>query len=338
MLIKELMEYSLTQRRIFLSLIRDKSASRKNLAQEFGLTQAALTLSVKPLLAERSLLSRGKRGNGKAGRNEELLVLNPTFGYFLGIDGRKHFLYTTLLDFAGKEVDSRRFESVEALESYLITLSHVNILSCGVTLRKQIADTSLGEQREKLFSVLKERNYPFTVYSNNVLCLARLYGVLHNEERNFLLVKYGPGLGSAIIVNGAPITREGGVNSEIGSAHLADGNKLEDVLSFSALLGEDLEEKDGAERLANDEFKLSLIIRYLALACVDANALLGLDKIVFSGILLSNENIRKAIVKKMQEIDPEFPEDKVVAFEDYEDINEKKAALLGAVMRLGKVA
>ena len=49
-----------------------------------------------------------------------------------------------------------------------------------------------------------------------------------------------------------------GARSEIGHAYLFNGKKLEDVISFSALLHKEVDEIEGAEALYQDKEKLSI--------------------------------------------------------------------------------
>ena len=147
------------------------------------------------------------------------------------------------------------------------------------------------------------------------------------------MVKYGPGLGSAIYVHGEAIRRRNGMTSEIGHAYLQDGRMLENLVSFDALFDHEVEEEEGAKLLLADPEKLQKVVDYLAITFLDADQLLALDKIVFTGYLLTQEEVRRKVVEKMKSIDPKFDGEKVVSFENYEELNRKKGGLQGFILR-----
>ena len=318
------MNLNKTQKRIIELLLLKKTASKKELALEMNLSQAALTLASRTLLEEGYILSEGKKSNGKAGRSEELLSLNPDYGYFLGVDAKKSSITFSEMDFAGNLVSLKRFTLDCELLDYIAKEAMMkNILGMSVTYRKSLEPS----QNEGLVMKLEQFNIPHISFVNNVEALANVYHFLHEEDKNFLLVKYGPGLGSCIYVNGEPIIRKNGTRSEIGHGYLSNGSKIEDVVAFDTLLGKDIDEQEGAVDLFDNKEKLSSALSVIALTLLDADALLALDKIIFAGLLLTKNEVKEHLIKIILRYNEEFDTQKISPYPDYENLNKIKAAL-----------
>lgn len=318
------MNLNKTQKRIIELLFLKKTASKKELANEMSLSQAALTLSSKPLVEEGFILVEGKKTNGRAGRNEELLSLNPNYGCFLGVDAKTTSITVTEMDFAGNLIlDAKLFNDQEVLSCVEKECKKKNILGLNVTYRKNLSP----DQHQTLIQKLNTLSIPQIHFINNVDALANVYYFLHQEEKNFLLVKYGPGLGSCIYVNGKPIMGKNGARSEIGHAYLFNGKKLEDVISFSALLHKEVDEIEGAEALYQDKEKLSIALNSLSLCLLDSDALLALDRIIFAGVLLSKQSVVEQISENIKNYEKDFPLEKISLYPDYSLLTKKKASL-----------
>ena len=317
------MKLNLTQNRIIRLLFLKGSLSRKSLASALSLSKAALTFATKELLEEGLLVSVGeKESEGKVGRREEMLELNPEYGHLLGLDIRLHNFYFSLTDFQGANptflVAKTEKEATRILES---VRKKGPIIAFSILMRGEASQERLSERFPSLAKALAELPCPISI-QNNVAALARIYAFYHEENQNFLLVKYGPGLGSAIYVNGSLL----GSASELGHAYV--GNKpLEEQISFAVLLGEELEEKEGAERLLNDESLLTEAMGKLSYGLYNATELLHLEKIVLSGALLSHKQPRELLLQKLQSIEGGSLLPEIIKYPSYASINEIKGSI-----------
>lgn len=317
------MKLTLTQNRIIRLLFLKGSLSRKSLASALSLSKAALTFATKEMLEEGLLVSVGEKENeGKAGRREEMLQLNPGYGCLLGLDIRLHNFYFSLTDFQGANpsflVAKTEKEATRILESIQ---KKGPIIAFSILMRGEASLEKLRERFPSFAKALAVLPCPFSI-QNNVAALARIYAFYHEENQNFLLVKYGPGLGSAIYVNGNLL----GSSSELGHAYV--GNRpLEEQISFSSLLGEELEEKEGAERLLSNEALLTEAMGKLSYGLYNATELLHLEKIVLSGALLSHEFPRKLLSDGLESIDREANLPEIIHYPSYDSINEIKGSI-----------
>ncbi len=317
------MRLNSTQNRIIRLLFLKGSLSRKALAQELSLSKAALTFATKEMFEAGVLLSVGeKEGEGKVGRREEMLKLNPSHGHLLGLDIRRHNFYFSLTDFAGGNprfaVAKTELEATHVLENYQ---KKGPIAAFSLLMRGEANEESLKRRFPLLWASLAKLGCPWAI-ENNVAALARIYAFYNEGKENFLLVKYGPGLGSAIYVNGDLL----GSSSELGHAYVGE-KPLEEQISFSGLFGEEMEEKEGAEALLGDEALLSSAMEKLSYGLYNATELLHLEKIVLSGLLLSHEKPRKMLLENLKAIEGQAALPEIVQYPSYAEINEIKGSI-----------
>lgn len=313
-----MMNLTTTQKKLIKIIFVNGSSSRSLLANDLSLTNAALTLSLKPLLEENIILEE-KSLETKVGRKQVNLTLNPEYGYFFGIDVRKHNIYYSMMNFKG-EIVSYSSNKIISLKDFVSPFLD-KILGTGITLRGQISEDILNKKYPSLeeeLKLVKGNKYIF----NNVDALADIYSLYHNEDKNFLLVKYGPGVGSSIYVHGKSL----GNKSELGHTYYND-KTVEENISYLTLLGKELEENEGNELILNDEFKLNKVLHILSFSLCNADSLLSLQKIILSGALLSNEEVKEKLNKELKKIESDFDTSKICIYPNYNEINIKKSSL-----------
>ncbi len=313
------MELTKTQKTIIRILFAEKSSTRSVLAEKLMLTNAALTLALKSLISEGLVLETRSSVSQKVGRKELQIVLNPEYGSFLSVDIKKHHSYFYEVDFAGNLIE----KSNDALISFddFLSSRHSKVLSIGVVVRGDASLTTFEKHHVDLYESLKKLDIPYYVF-NNVDCLADIYFLSFHKAKNFLLVKYGPGVGSSIYANGKPL----GALSELGHTYFGD-KKVEDTISYAAILNKDMEEKDATALIKDDKEKLDKVLTVLSFALCNADALLSLQKIILSGALLSDEEVIAALKEKILSLNSDFDLEKISNYENYLDINEIKGAL-----------
>ncbi len=307
-----------TQKSIIRILFAEKESTRTLLSSRLSLTNAALTLSLKPLLEERIILEK-KNEAQKIGRKQITLYLNREYGCFLGIDVKRNHSTYSLMDFAGNLLLSENDDEISL--SDFMKKSPYEILSLGVTLRGDASISHFEKQEEKISREIQSLKKPYYL-ANNVDCLAEIYSLYHPDERNFLLVKYGPGVGSSIHANGYPL----GNLSELGHMYYQE-KTIEETISYSSLL-EGMNEKEATEYLLAHEETQRKILHVLAFSLINADALLALDKIILSGAILSDRNVLSRLIEETKKINPSFKEEKLSLYPDYNRLNEKKSAIL----------
>lgn len=313
------MELTTTQKTIIRILFADKSSTRSVLASKLSLTNAALTLALKSLISEGMVMEYRSSGSQRVGRKEMQISLNPNYGSFLSIDIKQHHSYFYEVDFAGNLIE-KSDDSKVTFEKFLEDRENI-IIAIGVVVRGDASEETFAKKHPELSDILHNCRIPYFIF-NNVGCLANIYYLSFHHAKNFLLVKYGPGVGSAIYANGKPL----GALSELG--HTFYGDKMvEDTISYSAILGKDMDESEATALIKEDKEKLNKVLKVLSFALCNADSLLSLQKIILSGALLSDKEVLEALKKQIASLNPSFDLEKISLYENYLDINEIKGAL-----------
>lgn len=316
-----------TQKIIISYLYGKQNVSHAKLSEITRISKPGITQTVQPLLKEGILLKAAGVKTGRVGRREELLSLNPNYGIFLGVDKRKHHFYLSCIDFAGNPLGTVAFEKQDdlVLEIKKILSEHETCLGIAVTVRGFTTLEKYQKINPEFVSLMLSFNLPVR-FLNNVECLAYVHKFHRPEDKTFMLIKYGPGVGSAVFVNGYPV----GPHSEFGKMYLGD-KQLEEIICFDSLFHEELEEKEGAKRLLADENLLKMAMSCLAKGLVNADALLSLDRVIFAGEVLSDKHALELFREAVKEINPDIDPNKDRAYEDYDHLNEYKAALMALI-------
>ena len=322
------MTLNASQKAIMRLLFVRGPMSNKTLAKHLGISNAGTTLTLRPLL-ECGMLNRVKKiVNGRVGRNEELIGINPSFGYFIGIDKRLRHYYVKLIDLVGTSLVDFSTGDIDELKAFLLDLKskYPAILSVGVTVRGFYTADAYRKENPKFMEMLDEVGLHYDL-ANNVEALAYIHSLFKPEDQNFLLIKYGPGLGSSIFVGGKPVKRDNGVPSNIGQARLSDRRRFEDILRFSTLLGREYDELEGAPLILQNEEALQTIIKNLTVVFCDANAMLSLESIIFAGVVLNDKGVIERIKASLADFEPGFDLSMIKPYENYEALADAKAAL-----------
>lgn len=245
--------------------------SRKVIAQNLNLTTAALSILTNELINEGLILELGELAEGKVGRKQVLLDLSPSAKYSLGLEISKGKVNFSILDFKANLVFKKGWNITalteekldEILEFIKLTLANekFDVLGLGILISGYIYENThwniyIPDLKDRVEAKL---NIPVTIKNNmRGLVQSELYG--DKDPRSFWLLKYGPGVGSSIVLDGEVIP---GINKragEIGHIILSGGESrceicgqtgcLESEISFENLLskmGYSLSEKNSNE-------------------------------------------------------------------------------------------
>ena len=197
--------------------------SRKDLARHLRLTPAAITMITNEMISEGLLEETGEEHSpGRAGRRE--IIVGLCYGSFhaLGISINLDYTMVTCLDLKGRTLFEDRFRTDtsstpqqfirhiwDVITDNLKAVNRGTIIGLGVGVRG-IVDSARGVSLEsfglwdegvnvkQIFTELAQ--LPVSV-DNNVRSIAR--GQLffaQDKPSSFLLVKYGPGIGGALVL------------------------------------------------------------------------------------------------------------------------------------------
>lgn len=222
-------------------LNREGTLSRKDISERLGLTPAAVTKITRELLSRGQIIEIGEaEENQKAGRKKILLSLNSDGIFALGISLEADFCTYGVFKISGERVLSEKikFDHEIPPEEFLLRISdRVNavIEKSGVP-REKIIGTGVGtvgsvnEDGEtvgkyglwhsgvNIKSVLESALGVNVRVENNIkaFVLAQTVFAGENEGENKLFIKWGPGVGSAIVIDGEVFSSNRNSEAEIG--------------------------------------------------------------------------------------------------------------------------
>ena len=215
---------------------------RKDIAEEVGLTAASVTLLTSDLIEEGVLRELGEAEEEKrAGRKKILLGINYDYRKVLSIDIESEETYIALTNLQGeilgqetmstdRSVDAGTFLRQIAERCDIILEEHhidkKQVLGVSVTLPGRVDRAggrsmntySIWTEEVPVGKILKEALMLPVVVENNLKAYAQSeidFGRGRTEEQ-LLILKWGPGVGSAIIIDHRIYTGSAGMAAEIG--------------------------------------------------------------------------------------------------------------------------
>ncbi len=211
---------------ILKMLQKNGAMSRKDIAARMGLTPAAVTMLCNAMIEENIIVEKGELQEEKrAGRRKVLLDINYSWKYIVSVNIEVVYTRITLTDIKGNSLASIKIQTDTSIEPevFLENLTKEikillweqevqisNILGVGVCIpgivnRKQgISMHAYGiwNREIEVKKVLEQHMQCPVVVENNVKAFAEgemLYGAGKTGD-NMLFIKWGPGVGSAIVI------------------------------------------------------------------------------------------------------------------------------------------
>ncbi|MCF0128230.1 MAG: ROK family transcriptional regulator [Pseudobutyrivibrio sp.] len=319
---------------ILMELNRNGAMSRKNIAEAIGLTQAGVSIIVSEMLEEGILLELGelKEEEKRAGRKKILVDINAFYRYVLCVGIESETTYVSIVNVVGEvqasaEIATDRSMPAEGFLKMICDrfkemlwdcgLSKDKVLSVGVSLPGEV-DVKKGisikayhvwDYPVEVRSIFERELGIETHVENNVRAYAVteiLFGSGKNGGDIFLL-KWGPGVGSAIIIDNKLYTGADGKAGEIGHIIAKKDGKLCSCGSRGCLETEvsshAMREALGDENLINDK------INSFALAIRNAIRYINPNRIVMVGCLFDNEAYKTKFIEAYKTYDPHVNDD-----------------------------
>lgn len=218
----------MSNRSAILKLLNDHGAmSRKDIALELGLTPATVTLICTELIAAGILCEKGElEGEKRAGRRKVLIGINYQYRYVLAINVEASDTCVSISDLKGNCLAARNIPTdgtvdPEAFLKRLVDegkalmweqgIGREMVLGVGVSVPGPVdRKDGISKHAYRIWNdpvpigniLRKYLEYPVVVENNvNAFAEAELIYGTGKEQENLLFIKWGPGVGSAIIIN-----------------------------------------------------------------------------------------------------------------------------------------
>lgn len=340
--------------------------SRLTLATTCGLTGAAMTVLIKEMLAEETVIETERIQRNQTGRREVLLDINYNKFFAIGINIEEDYTYLSigklnqLQDIESFLTDDLKPDILESLitklEGLLEKYQTKTIIGIGVGVVGLVDENSgivlnsygLFPENYQLKALLARRfSYPIYL-SNNVRSQAK--ALINDESTDFLFIKHGPGVGASLVINGEVV--EGFYNraGELGhtvvdiNGELCKCGKrgcLEVFLreknirqKYAKLSGKTVNIKDIYQAYPNEELIKMIIdecLEKMAIAIDHASALTDPLYIFTSGGIFSYPAIYEELLNKINQIDSKLSK-------RFRNINqEKQLKAMGSVNLVFKI-
>ncbi len=267
------MEYVKSKNRSkFLKLLNNNEVmSRMDVASTLSLTRATVTNICSNMIEKGIIIEKGEMKEKKrAGRKKILIEINYKYKHVLGINIEPDFTYISISDLKGEIVICKKiktisggkpkdfFEVVASHCTHIIQQANIpkeKILGVGISVVGPV-DKKNGMSK-KAYGIWDEeinvRDYfeqklgYKVVIENNVkaFVIAQILYGLGKEVENFIVLKWGPGVGSDVIINGKLYEGESFNAAEVGHCIVQPDGKqckcgkrgcLETVISFDNLV------------------------------------------------------------------------------------------------------
>ena len=328
-------------RSIILNIISSMGPlSRKDIAEMSGLTPASLTQITAPMVQSGLLIESGKASCGAAGRNKVLLSLNYDFLRILCIQIERDRTVLTITNLHGDVIRQKKYNTTGSRnpEHFLRRMADISLKMTADTpvdgacvCISGLVDQESGISRHAfgiwdgevpVRSILEDHLNMPVILENDVNAFAKaemMFGV-GREKENLLVIKWGPDIASAIVVNGVIYQGRHGRTAEPGHFIVVKNGRpctcgrrgcLDTVVSYEALNRiHPFEEKNleevylsaaKAEKKQYDE-----AIDLFGRTILNAITALAPDRIILYGDLFESDTVRKKVIDAIERYDPFF--------------------------------
>lgn len=214
-------------RALILNQLKEEIKSRKDIAEKIKLTPAAVTILVNELMQEGCIVeSSHVDDSGNVGRKKVFVKLNKEYRYSIGINIEPKLVSVGVANLSSEILQSENVKinshmSVDEIIKSIVkscmnllwnlNISKKDVLGVGVGIVgivdsiKGISNRAYGLWKEQvdIGDLLSESLQLPVVVENNVraLAIAEMELTAHRNIRNMVFFKYGPGIGSAVIIN-----------------------------------------------------------------------------------------------------------------------------------------
>lgn len=226
--------------------------SRKDIALQLGLTPATLTMLCAELLGEGILVEKGEIPQGnRAGRRKILLDINYEYRYVLTISIELPMTSVSVCDLRGEhctikqmatdcDIPAEEFLARVADTSKVLMweagIRREQLLGVGVSVPGPVSREEgvshrayrIWDEPVRVKTCLAEYLSCPILLENNVRAFAQaeLTHGIGKRQKNLVFLKWGPGVGSAIIANGEIYESQAFKNAEIGHVRVEENGAL----------------------------------------------------------------------------------------------------------------
>ena len=334
-------------------IVESGPVSRKEIAGITGLTPAAVTQICNSLLEEKILVELGTAKSQGVGRKKVLVDIDYDYAYIFAINIEPESVVIAISNLKGDAVAQTSFKLAGDTEPNIVLKEIANMakdmareyedlplkgVSVGIS---GIVDKEAGvsvhaygiwKEKVEVAAVLEEEFQLPVIIENNVNALAfaeKIFGFGKKYE-NLMLIKWGPGVGSSLILHKELYEGTDRKAAELGHYIVEkDGAKcscgrrgcLETKVSYHALSKIcDFTPDTFGDALEKEE-KLQDAFDLFARCIVNAVTIVSPNQVILCGSLFRDERVRKGLMEKCKYYDTSIDENRILytGFEEKEN-------------------
>lgn len=329
------------------------ASSRKKIAEDLKLTTATLSIITNELINNNMVLELGEVQEKKVGRKKILIDLNEKARYSLGLEIQKRKIIFVITDLKANIIFEKEWAITGEfkLDEFLKILNFINekiedirniVLGIGILVQGEIQDNkALNCPIPDVFEIVEKYLRIKAIIENNMtgLVVSELY--FREQHNNFWVLKYGPGVGTSVVINGKILYGENNKPAEFGHIPLLDKENgyfcpickkrgcLESEIHFDRMV-EELESKGYIKKKEESDVKfierickkggedileknLDTIAKYFSII----SWTIPVNELILTGEIFSNENILSYFLKKIEEQKISIKKENVHYMKDY---------------------
>lgn len=345
------------KKKVIKYLLKVGSSSRVELAKEISVTTASLSKISKQLIESGIIEESGEITEGKIGRKQIEINLSKNSFFSIGIDISTNFSRIIVLDLALNIVMEKTWKysklSQENLDILIEELKYIiskfdkeYILGAGLLMQGIIRDSqSLTFPIKDIKEQIEQKIDLSVLVLNNIKGLAITENLLSEYNDNYLLVKYGPGIGGVISVHGKVIEGLRNRAGEIGHIKWNENSKRKcpicgkyGCLESEIHLNRIFEKKYHTIIKSPDEINKSFIndnrkqlnnfINELSKAISLSIDIIDPEKLLIAGSIFDDDKIYKLLVKLICKRTEHYNQSDIIKIKKYD----KKIEIAPAVI------
>lgn len=310
------------QKSIIRILQQKKECSRKELSSLLSVTPAAITLATGPLLDGGFIEQLHEVSREKAGRKEVMLSVNADSFFAIGIDVNDDGI--SLVKLNGR-LEVTQLIELSTIKELIVALDEFDLSLCigiSISLKSFYSVEHINNDVQTLLNHLKTINENVTLI-NNIAALAYAYKMRNPQDESFVVIKYGPGVGSACFIKNHLLQSPSNPTYELGKVFLNDRLvTIEEAIGYKSISDS---KPEALALLRTDENVRARVLKVLGFTIHNVNTLLQLDKVLVSGDIFKDDRIFNELLEKIPMTDEEKA--KVTRMSDYAELNKAKSAL-----------
>lgn len=329
------------------------ASSRKKIAEDLKLTTATLSIITNELINENMVLELGEVDEKKVGRKKILIDLNEKARYCLGLEIQKRKIIFVMTDLKANIIFEKEWiitgefkhcdfiKILDFINEKIIDVKNI-VLGMGILVQGEIQDgIAISCPIPDVLEVVKKQLGIEAIIENNMtgLVISELY--FKEKHDNFWVLKYGPGVGTSVVINGKILYGADNKPVELGHVPLftQESNNfcpickkrgcLESEIHFDRII-EKFEQKNYSKKKNESDVKfiervcqkegyeileknLELLAEYFSFV----SWTIPVNEVILTGEIFSNEKLLEFFIKKAAENKINIKKENIIYMKDY---------------------